>query len=75
MDQGSGDGQIHWKNQNPRDQIPGKNFPNFELLDAKIASAMNKIITNSHFKKKVSLEEQKAQKKRTGFCGDDRLPS
>ena len=63
MDQGSGDGQIHWKNQNPRDQIPGKNFPNFELLDAKIASALNKIITNSHFKKKVSLEEQKAQKR------------
>ena len=32
------------------------------MLDAKIASALNKIIQNSHFKKKVSLEEQKAQK-------------
>ena len=31
------------------------------MLDAKIASALNKIILNSHFKKKVSLEEQ-AQK-------------
>ena len=40
----------------------GKNLPNFKLLDAKIASALNKIIQNSHFKKKVSLEEQKAQK-------------
>ena len=40
----------------------GKNFPNFEMLDAKIASALKKIIQNSHFKKKVSLEEQKAQK-------------
>ena len=40
----------------------GKNFPNFEMLDAKIASALNKIIQNSHFKKKVSLEEQKSQK-------------
>ena len=40
----------------------GKNFPNFEMLDAKIASASNKIIQHSHFKKKVSLEEQKAQK-------------
>ena len=39
----------------------GKNFPNFELLDARIASAVNKIIQNSLFKK-VSLEEQKAQK-------------
>ena len=37
-------------------------FPYFEMLDAKIASALNKIIQNSHFKKKVSLEEQKAQK-------------
>ena len=42
--------------------VAGKNFPNFEMLDAKIASALNKIIQNSHFKKKVSLEEQKAQK-------------
>ena len=42
--------------------VSGKNFPNFEMLDAKIASALNKIIQNSHFKKKVSLEEQKVQK-------------
>ena len=42
--------------------VAGKNFPNFEMLDAKIASALNKIIPNSHFKKKVSLEEKKAQK-------------
>ena len=32
------------------------------MLDAKIASALNKIIQSSHFKKKVSLEEQKFQK-------------
>ena len=32
------------------------------MLDAKIASALNKIIQNSQFKKMVSLEEQKAQK-------------
>ena len=31
------------------------------MLDAKIASALHKIIQNSHFKKKVSHEEQKAQ--------------
>ena len=41
--------------------IAGKDFPNFELLDAKIASALNKMIQDSQFKKKVSLEEQKAQ--------------
>ena len=40
----------------------GKDFPNFEMLDAKIASALNKIIRNSQFKKKFSLEEMKAQK-------------
>ena len=32
------------------------------MLDTKIASALNKIIQNSQFKKKVSLEDQKAQK-------------
>ena len=37
-------------------------FQNFEMLDARIASAVNKIIQNSYFKKKVSLEEQNAQK-------------
>ena len=37
-------------------------MPNFEVLDAKIASAMNKIIHNSHFKRRIILEEQKGQK-------------
>ena len=42
--------------------VAGKNFPNFEMLDAKVASALNKILQNFHFKKKVDLKEQKAQK-------------
>ena len=42
--------------------VAGKDFPHFEMQDAKIASAVNKIIPNSHFKQKVSFEEQKAQK-------------
>ena len=37
-------------------------MPNFEVLDARIASALNRIIHNTQFKRKVSLEEQKAQK-------------
>ena len=41
--------------------VAGKKLPNFEMLDAKIASALNKIIQNSHFQKKVSLKEQKAR--------------
>ena len=42
--------------------IRGVSMPNFEVLDARIASALNKIIHNSHFKRRISLEEQKAQK-------------
>ena len=37
-------------------------MPNFEVLDAKIASALNRIIHNTHFKRRISLEEQKGQK-------------
>ena len=40
----------------------GIRVPDFEVLDARIASALNRIIHNSHFKRRVSLEEQKAQK-------------
>ena len=61
MDQISGDGWFIEELKFSR-SVCGKNFPNFEMLDAKIASALNKIIQNSQFKKKVSLEEQKAQK-------------
>ena len=38
-------------------------MPNFEVLDAKIASALNRIIHYTRFKKKVSLEEMKAQER------------
>ena len=40
----------------------GISMPTFEVLDARIASALNKIIHNSQFKRRISLEEQKAQK-------------
>ena len=43
--------------------VRGIQMPNFEVLDAKIASALNRIILNTQFKRKVSLEEQKAQKR------------
>ena len=42
--------------------IRGIRMPNFEVLDARIASALNRIIHNSHFKRRVSLEEMKAHK-------------
>ena len=40
----------------------GIQTPDFEVLDAKIASALNRIIHNARFKKKISLEEMKAHK-------------
>ena len=61
VDQRSGDGWISgWskifafykRNSNAR----------FDVLDEKIASALNRIIHNSHFKRRISLEEMKAQK-------------
>ena len=42
--------------------ITGIRTSDFGVLDAKIASALNRIIHNSRFKRRVSLEEQKAQK-------------
>ena len=42
--------------------IRGISMPNFEVLDARIALALNKIIQNSQFRRRISLEEQKAQK-------------
>ena len=42
--------------------VRGIQMPKFEVLDARIASALNRIIHNSHFKRRISLEEQKAQK-------------
>ena len=40
----------------------GISMPNFEVLDARIASALNKIIHNTHFKKKNQSGGKKAQK-------------
>ena len=42
--------------------VSGIQIPNFEVLDTRIASALNRIIHNTQLKRKVSLEEQKVQK-------------
>ena len=44
-------------------------MPTFEVLDAKIVSALNRIIHISQFKRRISLEEQKAQKQDRFFRG------
>ena len=41
----------------------GIQMPDFEVLDAEIASAPHRIIQNTQFKRKISLEEMKAPKK------------
>ena len=53
---------IQWMNLYHREQLRVLISRIFELLDAKIASALNYIIQSSYFKKMVSLEEQIAQK-------------
>ena len=49
--------------------VRGIRMPDFEVLAAKIASAPNRIIHNTQFKRKVSLEEQQAQKEDRFFRG------
>ena len=46
----------------------GIQMPDFQVLDARIALALNKIIRNSHFTRRISLEEQKAQKQDRSFA-------
>ena len=41
----------------------GISMPNFEVLDARIASALNKIIHNSQCKRRISLDEQKGSER------------
>ena len=53
--------------------VRGIQMPDFEVLDAKIASALNRIIHSSHLKRKVNLEEQKAQKRTVSFAEDRSL--
>ena len=39
-----------------------RGFRDYDLLDAMIASALKKLLTHVHFQKRVSVEEQRAQK-------------
>ena len=74
MDQGSGvvESVDELKSSS---SVRGISMPNFEVLDARIASTLNKIIHNSHFKRKLSMEEQKAQKEDRFLQGRQRLPT
>ena len=65
MDQRSGDDSVDELRTSSFTR--GISMPNFEVLDARIASALNRIIHNSHFKRRVSLEEQKPKKRTVSF--------
>ena len=52
--------------------IRGIQMPNFEVLDARIGSALNKIIFNSHFKEE-SVWRNKRSRSRTVSFAEDRL--
>ena len=47
--------------------IRGISMPNFEVLDARIASALNRIIHNSHFFEEESVWRNKKAQKRDRF--------
>ena len=49
--------------------VRGIQMPNFEVLDARTASALNNIIHNSDFKRRISPEERKTQKEDRFFRG------
>ena len=46
--------------------VRGIRMPDFDVLRARIASALNKII--SHFKRRISLEEQKPRSRTVSFA-------
>ena len=53
----------------------GIRMPDFEVLDAKIASALNRIIHNSHLKKEGSVWRNKKPQKRIDSFAEDRSPT
>ena len=44
----------------PSQSIEGHEFHDFDMLDAKIASALKRIITNQYFRRRTNVEEQQA---------------
>ena len=61
MDQRTKDGQISGELMTSQ-SIERRDFLDFDMLDAKIASALKRIITHLHFRKSASVEEHRAQK-------------
>ena len=70
---------IHWINEVEiakstddlvtSQSIERTDFPDFEMQDAKIASALRRIISSTSFRRRVSVEEQRAQEQNRFFRG------
>ena len=61
---------MSWiKRQMTSQSFEGRQFTDFVMLDAKIASALEKKISNPHFCRRVSVEEQRALK---GRCREEK---
>ena len=53
--------------------VRGNQMPNFDVLDAKIASALNRIIHNTHFKRRAVWMNKKPKKRTVSFAEDRSL--
>ena len=63
---------ILWTSLKSSRSVYGKHLPNFEMLDARIASALNKTIQNSRRK---SIQKNRKPRKRISSHEEDRSPS
>ena len=70
VDQTSRDCRVSGRSFLTSQSIGGNKLRNFDMLDAKIASALKKIITNPYIQEESqNLEEQKAQMQDRFLCG------
>ena len=54
---------MHWRTLTSRSVVGRTDFPDYDLLDVMIASALQKLLDKHvHFRRSVSVEEQRAQK-------------
>ena len=53
--------------------IEGRDFLDFEILDAKISSALRNINSNQYYQRRVNVEEQKSLRETADFNEGGRL--
>ena len=73
MDQRSRDSKISRRSCDVAIELKGRDVPDFEMLDAKIASALKEIISNSNFRRRVSVQKSSALRNMTEFYEGGKL--